>query len=123
MDYRKKFKEFYGIDFGPEYHVHHIDQNRGNNDISNLMILPADLHGEYHQRLRELVMCTSPDITNPDYANKDFKEMFKICGTNESEFLLSAFYNFFDVLSECQKWYDYKLYLNGKIPNVHNIKL
>lgn len=48
FDYRKYYKEYYGIEFGSEYDVHHIDFNRGNNDISNLILLPKKLHRKYH---------------------------------------------------------------------------
>ena len=48
MDYRKVFKDYYSIDFNNDYEIHHIDFNRDNNDISNLLLLPKNLHAEYH---------------------------------------------------------------------------
>lgn len=48
MNYRKFYKDYYGIDFGPEYDIHHIDQNRNNNDIKNLLLLPKRLHSQLH---------------------------------------------------------------------------
>lgn len=47
-NYRLKYKRYYKIDFGSEYAIHHIDFNRKNNDISNLLLLPNDLHSKYH---------------------------------------------------------------------------
>ena len=47
-NYRKKYKEYYGIDFSSDYHIHHIDLDRTNNDISNLILLPKGLHAKYH---------------------------------------------------------------------------
>ena len=47
-NYREKYKRYYGIEFGKDYVVHHIDENRENNDISNLLLLPAALHSKYH---------------------------------------------------------------------------
>lgn len=123
VNYRKKFKEHYNIDFDSDFVVHHIDGNIQNNDISNLMLLPLSLHGKYHQKLRDLALFTSPTFPNVDYGNKDFRKIFEISGTNESSFTMNLFYDFLKVLSECQKWYDYKLYLDGKIPNVHGIYL
>lgn len=29
-NYRQMYKQYYGIDFGREYHVHHIDCNHEN---------------------------------------------------------------------------------------------
>lgn len=48
QDYRKKYKDHYGIEFGRDYVVHHIDKNRENNDISNLILLPNRLHSKFH---------------------------------------------------------------------------
>ena len=48
FDYRQYYKEFFGIDFDKEYAIHHIDFDRGNNDISNLLLLPIKLHSKYH---------------------------------------------------------------------------
>ena len=51
-DYRKKFKKYYGVNFGKEYEIHHIDLNHENNEIDNLMILPKKLHQDYHTLLK-----------------------------------------------------------------------
>lgn len=48
MNYRKLYAEYYGITIPKDYEVHHIDQNRGNNDIKNLILLPKWLHREIH---------------------------------------------------------------------------
>ena len=50
-DYRKKFKRYYGLEFGKDYQIHHIDLNHNNNDINNLMIIPKELHEKYHKAL------------------------------------------------------------------------
>jgi len=54
MDYRKFYKDYYKIDFGKEYEVHHIDLDRNNNDISNLLLLPKELHKRYHKTIMKL---------------------------------------------------------------------
>ena len=49
FDYRQYYKDYYGIDFdGRKFEIHHIDLDRGNNDIKNLILLPKDLHKKYH---------------------------------------------------------------------------
>lgn len=48
VDYRQLYKDHYGIEFGPEMAVHHIDFNRDNNSIDNLLLLPNKLHAKYH---------------------------------------------------------------------------
>lgn len=47
-DYNKFYKKYYNIEFDSEYVIHHIDENRENNDISNLILIPRNLHIEYH---------------------------------------------------------------------------
>jgi hypothetical protein len=49
MDYRKKYKDYFKIQFGKEYDIHHIDFNHKNNDIENLLLLPKDLHQRLHK--------------------------------------------------------------------------
>ncbi len=52
FDYRKYYKDYYDIDFdGKEFEVHHIDFDRENNDIRNLILLPKGLHERYHDLL------------------------------------------------------------------------
>lgn len=48
MNYRKLYAKHYGITIPPEYDVHHIDFNRNNNDIKNLILLPKELHQRIH---------------------------------------------------------------------------
>ena len=55
--YRTVFKKHYGIDFSREYDIHHIDLNHNKNDINNLMLLPKELHSEYHTLLNSV--CSS----------------------------------------------------------------
>lgn len=48
FNYRKYYKDYYGIDFDSNYVIHHIDFDRSNNDINNLILLPSKLHSRYH---------------------------------------------------------------------------
>ena len=48
FDYRQFYKDYYNIDFGDEFEIHHIDKDRSNNDISNLILLPNELHELFH---------------------------------------------------------------------------
>jgi hypothetical protein len=51
-DYRRIYEKAFGITWDRKlYEVHHIDQNRQNNDISNLLLLPKELHQRLHYRL------------------------------------------------------------------------
>ena len=52
FDYVKYYKEYYHIHFDKSYHIHHIDLDKKNNEISNLILLPSDLHIRYHYILK-----------------------------------------------------------------------
>lgn len=115
--YRTVFKKHYGIDFSREYDIHHIDLNHNNNDINNLMLLPKELHSEYHTLLNSV--CSS----NESIFNKEFNAKIHgnaICG---DIYNLQMAKELIDILYECNKWYDYKMFLDGVIPNIHNIEL
>lgn len=48
IDYRKIYAQYYGIEVPEDVDIHHIDFDRSNNDPSNLLMLPKDLHQRYH---------------------------------------------------------------------------
>lgn len=49
-DYKKIYADYYGIKWDSSlFEVHHIDRNRENNDIKNLVLIPKKLHAEYHR--------------------------------------------------------------------------
>ena len=110
-NYRQYVEWFYGIKIPSNYEVHHIDLDRTNCDIENLLILPKDLHHRYHYCL------TSFKGGDTFTANVNMK-----LGTN-SRYELQMYSKLALTLMECQKWIEYKMYLDGQMPNIHNIEL
>ena len=56
LKYRNIYTEINGkIDFDKE--IHHIDGNRKNNKIKNLVSIPIELHKKYHQNEKEMMFC------------------------------------------------------------------
>lgn len=53
-NYRQLYKDYYGIDFDESMVVHHIDFDRTNNRIENLLLMPKELHAKYHWNLTDL---------------------------------------------------------------------
>lgn len=113
-NYRKKFKKYYGIEFGPKFHIHHIDLNHENNDIENLMILPEELHNLYHQMFNSTIGEGFTKFYHSSIHSNTF------CGDNYNLIMTK---NFIDVIIECGKWYDFKLYLEGILPNIHGLEV
>jgi hypothetical protein len=106
-DYRKIFMDYYRIPrLSSKYVIHHIDKNRDNNNIENLLLLPMNLHSKYHS------VSNLPDIN-----------VSRITNSTVLAWKSSLFENLFDTLQECSKWVDYKEYLAGTMPNIHNIIL
>lgn len=54
--YRKIYEEYHGIKIPKGYHIHHIDGNKDNNNISNLEMLSPDEHAEKHGYLNNWIM-------------------------------------------------------------------
>ena len=54
FDYRQFYKEYYGIDFDDSMVIHHIDFDRSNNNIDNLLMMPKELHAKYHWNVSAL---------------------------------------------------------------------
>lgn len=48
ISYRKIYEDYFRIKIPAGYDIHHIDRNRGNNDIKNLILLPKELHQRLH---------------------------------------------------------------------------
>lgn len=53
MNYRKLYEQKCNIKIPNDYEIHHIDFNRKNNDIMNLVMLPKNLHNAYHSTLEK----------------------------------------------------------------------
>lgn len=114
MDYRKYYRETLKIEEDiSSFDIHHIDFNRENNTLYNLVLLPRKLHHSYHFRLSgvqniEIVLEPKSVID---------------CGGGLNDFTMNNLYSFISVWREVCKWVDYRNYLLGHIPNIHNIKL
>ena len=109
-DYRVKYKRYYDIDFGNDFVIHHIDCDHSNNDIKNLLLLPTVLHSKYHFQKQIVENMSVPTRITGN-------------GLNSQSYYLSCLQDFIETLKECNKWFDYKMFLDGCIPNIHNIKL
>ena len=53
-NYRKRYERFYCEEIPEGYEVHHLDMNRGNGRISDLMAIPRELHRRYRETMTNL---------------------------------------------------------------------
>lgn len=54
MKYRDYYKSFFKIEFDGLFDVHHLNCNRNDNNISNLLLLPNCLHRTTHNIIYNL---------------------------------------------------------------------
>ena len=112
QDYRTMFEKHYNLKLSSYYDIHHIDLNHNNNSIDNLMIMPKKLHLKYHSFVNKLKI-------------RDLNEIILISGNRADESLctLNLVDDFVPIVCECNKWRDYKSYLDGEVGNLHCIIL
>lgn len=97
-NYRVKYKRYYGIDFDKKYVIHHIDENRENNDIKNLLLLPLELHSKYHTYKNEFNLVAKDGLC------------FELSYSGSSMLSMQLHYldDFVAVFREIQRWIEYK---------------
>lgn len=110
-NYRKHFKDYYGIDFSKDYEVHHIDLNHDNNDIKNLMLLPKKLHQEYHSIIQQNGLNCTLNTKIVGFTEQ---------GSRYNYYVLEQWERFLKIYTSCQLWKDYKRFLDGEIEDIHN---
>lgn len=112
--YRTIYKKHYGIKFSSEYVIHHIDENRENNDIKNLLLLPRVLHSKYHTYKTQYLTITGESGICLDLTYS---------GSKQRDFQLSYLQSLTEVLSEISYWV-YEKYLadNGYKEAYRNFK-
>ena len=61
MNYRQIYKQYYGSiptdNNGRTYDIHHIDGDRTNNDITNLIAIPVEEHLAIHKKQKDYGAC------------------------------------------------------------------
>lgn len=62
INYRKFYENKLKIKLDKDTEIHHIDKNRENNDIKNLVALPKQIHNLYHNTYNKLISIISSGI-------------------------------------------------------------
>lgn len=53
-NYRKIYENKTGLKIPSNWHIHHIDGNKKNNRLNNLVALPKSLHCKYHSHINSI---------------------------------------------------------------------
>lgn len=97
VDYRKFYTQYYGIEVPEDFDIHHIDFDRSNNNPSNLLMLPKDLHQRYHYILTAFNCYTS---NKKGTINLGFNDI----GSTKVKILK----HLYPTIKECYKWQEYR---------------
>lgn len=98
-DYLKFYSRYYGITWDRQkFEVHHIDGNRKNNEIENLVLLPVELHRELHKAMSALWVPEMP-------AKVAVFQYLQTCLNGWSDwFIGKALPDLIEVVNKCHKW-------------------
>ena len=101
IQYRKFYADYYGITWDTkEMEVHHIDFNRENNDIDNLILLPKKEHHFIHKRHRDVVNMSSYYPTTEGLVKEISREGL-VVGLQLAGDTLDKY---MDALDKCANW-------------------
>ena len=100
-NYREFYKRYYDIEFGRDYAVHHIDSDRDNNEIENLVLLPTRLHAQHH-----FYSSILESLFNSD--GKDGNGLFLIASRKSDHVNSHSLKKIAQIAIELTKWIDLK---------------
>ena len=111
MNYRKIYELETKTKVPDDFDIHHLDFNRDNNNISNLVALPRDLHSKFHKTYNDLHIPDKIDLIPTDSFRTG---IINICVQSMAEYE--------KVYNEVISWITYRDYLMGILPNIYNKK-
>ena len=112
-DYVNKYKEYLEIDFdSKKYQIHHIDTNRKNNKIYNLVLLPKELHQKYHKALNKLKSFLDFENDEAIIWEYLYEHLCFIRGNRADNhtYIMGIVKELLTITEECDKWYDKKTF-------------
>lgn len=112
-NYRKIYESQCNIKIPKGYVIHHIDFDRTNNNIRNLVMIPSDLHKEYHE-LKNLMSIVDIHLELTSLLDR---------GNGINTYALFNIEKFVKTYEECCKYVDYRDYLLGLLPNIHRMNI
>lgn len=134
FNYRKFYEKQTGKKVPKDFDIHHIDLNRENNDIENLVAIPKELHKKYHALLSKIMPLGEIKIDKSDFVPllAGDKEMQKYCKyyvntVSMIEYRLKVMNKYMwqmdYVLNEITGWTNFKLLLLKELPNFRTTEL
>lgn len=111
MNYRKLYESETKTKVPNDFDIHHLDFNRENNYISNLVALPRDLHSKFHNAYNDLHIPDKSDLIPTDSFRTGIINMY-----------VKTITEYEKAYAEIISWITYRDYLMGFLPNIYNKK-
>ncbi len=108
--YKRIYEKETGTEIPKWWHIHHIDIDPTNNDIENLVALPNEIHQQVHEQ-----MCACDGLS---LSSEVVGRMGRGGGANE--FYYAKMIEFMKWYRIAQDFVDYRDFLRGDCPNIHN---
>lgn len=108
FDYHAFYEKQTGKPVPTDFHVHHIDFDRGNNNISNLVAIPSDLHNLYHTLYDSFSTFKPLSIPLPNSPTQN--------GNGHFEYYANVTSRFYKVYKEVQDFCIFRDWLLGLLP-------
>ena len=113
----KNYKKFYeqktGIKIPFGFDIHHLNCFKTDISFENLLMLPNELHSKLHELM--------PYIDNQRFHLELLSH--DEAGHHHNEFLYDKIKAYMKIYRKCCMWKDYKQFIMGKLPNIHNITI
>lgn len=111
MNYRERYEERI-CKIPTNFEIHHLDLNRKNNNIDNLLMLPKEVHRNLHHILQ--ILPDNIEIT------PDIRSQLE-GGSQYLTYIKTGFIQYIEIMGTCNMWKDYKMFCIGELPNIHKI--
>ena len=72
--YRSKYSAYLGVEIPNSHDVHHLDHDRSNDDVSNLVAIPRKLHKLYHYHVTYSKILEFQLDLIPEFFSKERKQ-------------------------------------------------
>lgn len=117
FNYRKFYEKQTGKKIPKDFDVHHIDFNRENNDIMNLVAIPKELHRNYHKSLYDIQgkMQYTIDFTITTHP------FTSLCNNHSHTKEWNDLTTVFHATTKIRNWTDYRNCLLGIIHTCGNV--
>jgi len=111
INYRKFYEKELGIKIPKDFDVHHLDYNRENNDLHNLVAIPKNLHKSFHLSLYNIwkIDASLEPLGVLQSGNAYFENALELLNTYSED------------RRKVSSWIDFRDFQRKILPNIHNL--